>query len=118
MGMEFRDQGMEFSQGFMEHSSSTMPLRHYGNTGVAFTSSSQHSHDGTGFSQDSSHLSGGGDRYETYINMVHHMSPGSSIVSPSNNMVLGNMETFTQTLSEETQYYENLYQSHVNSQVK
>lgn len=114
MEMEFRDQGMD---GFMEHSSSTMPLRHYGNTGTF--SSSQHSHDGV-FSQDSSHLSGGGggDRYETYINMVQHMSPGSSIVSPSNNMVLGNMETFTQTLSEETQYYENLYQSHVNSQVK
>jgi hypothetical protein len=117
MGMEYRDQGMEFSQSFMEHSSSTMPLRHYGNTSAFSTS--QHSHDGV-FSQDSSHLSGGGgDRYDTYINMVHHLSsPGSSIVSPSNNMVIGNMETFTHTLSEETQYYDNLYQGRVNARVK
>lgn len=114
--MEFGDQGMEFSQGFVEHSSSTMPLRHYNSAGATF-STSQHSHDGV-YSQESSHLSGG-DRYETYINMVHHMSsPGSSIVSPSNNMVMGNMDTFTQALSEETQYYENLYQGHVNAQVK
>lgn len=117
MGMEFRDQGMELGQGFMEHPSSTMPLRHYGNTGNTTFSSSQHSHDGV-FSQDSSHLSSG-DRYDNYITMVHHLSsPGSSIVSPGSNMVMGNMQTFTQTLSEETQYYENLFHGHVNSQVK
>lgn len=182
MGMEFADQGMEFGQGFMEHSgSSTMPLRHYGSSDIAHGSfsASQHSHAGDGrggmvfsqdsshsgagdghggvvfsqdlsgsgagdgrggvifsqdsthsgdghggvvFSQDSSHLSDGGagvERYEAYINMVHHLSsPGSSIVSPGNNMVIGNMDTFTQTLSEETQYYENLYQGRMNAQVK
>ena len=131
-GMEFGsgDGGMGFSQshsqqnGFLDHTCSTMPLRHYGNGrggGSAFSSQSSHGDAGGGgvfSSQDSSHLSG--DGYEAYISRMHYMSPGSSIVSPSNNMVVGNMETFTQTLSEETQYYETVYQPGQlsNAQVK
>ena len=117
MGMEYGngEHGMEFSQhGFVDQSSSTMPLRHYDHSGSLSSQQSSHSRV---FSQESGPLSGGGgERYETYINMVQHMSsPGNSMVSPGNNMVMGNMETFTQALSEETQYYQSLvYQGQVS----
>ena len=136
-GMEFGNgehagAGMGFSQshsqqnGFMDqhhhhHHCSTMPLRHYGNGsggGGGSTFSSQGSHSDAFSSQDSSHLSS--DGYEAYISRMHYMSPGNSIVSPGSNMVIGNMETFSQTLSEETQYYETIYQQSqmTNAQVK
>lgn len=117
MGMEYGngEWGTEFSQhGFMDQSSSTMPLRHYDHSSGSL--SSQQSSQSRVFSQESAPLSGGGgERYETYINMVQHMSsPGNSMVSPGNNMVMGNMDTFTQALSEETQYYQSLvYQGQV-----
>ena len=113
MGIEYGEPGMGFRQpqqgggnGFVS-TSSTMPLRHFDNSD-SFSGGSQHVHDGL-FSQESAQLSG-----EAYINMMQHLSsPGSSLVSPGSNMVLGTMDTFSQALSEETQYYETMY-----SQVK
>lgn len=116
--MEFSgDAGMggAFSQqqnGFVDHS--TLPLRHFDNSDV-LSGGSQHLHEPM-FSQDGpARLSG-----EAYVNMMqHHLSsPSNSLVSPGNNMVLGTMDTFSQALSEETQYYENLYHNQVHSQVK
>ncbi len=121
-GMGGFSQSHSQQNGFMDHTCSTLPLRHYGNSGGGSTFSSQGSHGSGGVfsSQDSSHLSG--DGYEAYINRMHYMSPSNSIVSPgSNNMVIGNMESFSQTLSEETQYYETVYHQQgqmSNAQVK
>ena len=109
MGMGFGngEHSIGFSQhqnGFMDHSNPTMPLRHIDNAGENF--SSPHS---SVFSQDGSHLSGEG--IDTYITMMHHhMSP--------NNMIVGDMESFANTLSEETQYFENFLHGQINNQVK
>lgn len=113
MGMEYGNgehrMGFQHQNGYMDHSSSTMPLRHYDNSdGYSSSASQQHQL----FSQDNSHLSGDG-----FISMMLSSPSSNSIMSPgNNNMVLGTMETFTQALSEETQYYESVYQ--VTSQVK
>ena len=107
--------GMEMEYGNGEHSSMgfgphvngymnpTIPLRHFEHSGESFSGP----HEGM-LSQE--HLSGEG--MDAYINMIsHHMSP-------SNNMVVGDMETFVCTLSEETQYLDHLLQAQSQNQVK
>lgn len=98
--------------GFRQQQSSTMPLCHFDNSdGFSGGSGlSQHLQDGV-FSQESAHLSG--DAYISRIQHHHLSSPSNSLVSPGSNMVLGTMDTFSQALSEESQYYETMY-----SQVK
>ncbi len=109
--MEF-EQNMPFDHrrhqnGIMPHANPTIPLQHFNKSGESFLGP----HDGP-FSQEGGggggHLSG--DGFDGYFSTMPQVQPS--------NMVIGDMQSFASTLSEESQYFESLLHGQMNSQVK
>ena len=113
MGMEYKN-GMEFSQsqnGFMGPDS-TIPLSHYDSTFTgAGTPDGPFGSQERSYSQDRVFSQDGQYSADMYVNLLqHHGSSGGS------NMVVGDMESFASTFSEETEYLASILQA--NGQVK
>ncbi len=114
MGMEYEN-GMNFSSNHSQNgfvgSDATIPLCHY-NSSFQGTGTQDSSSGPIGSQERGSFSQDGHYSADMYVNMMHsHASSGGG-----SNMVIGDMESFASTFSEETEYFASILQ--VNGRVK